>query len=54
MEKQSVSFTLSKNTADKDRNIILELIGRNWLEIIGYDEKAHSFTVGFAARPEQD
>jgi len=54
MEKQRVSFTLSRNTDENDRNTILLLIGKNQLEIIGYDEKAHSFTVGFAARPKKD
>jgi hypothetical protein len=51
---ESIKFTLSRNTDPKDRNIVLELIGRNWLEIVGYDEKEHSFTVGFAARPQAD
>jgi hypothetical protein len=51
---ETIKFTLSRDTDPRERNIVLELIGRNWLEIIGYDEKAHSFTVGFAERPAKD
>lgn len=51
---ESIKFTLSRDTDPKERDIVLQLIGRNWLEIIGYDETDHSFTVGFAARPQAD